>query len=373
MNIKVKNVILKGKNINHPLEQGAKPENKMKKKLTFKEKYNAIKRDSLYDGVFVTAVITTGVFCKPTCRAKKPKAENVLFYDTPSLAIKNGFRPCKICKPMDLSGEAPDYIKDIITELQKNPALKIKDYDLRQRGIEPNKIRRWFKTNHNITFHSYQRMLRINNAYNLIKGGNSVTNTAFGIGYDSLSGFNDGWKNIFGTPPKDTKTQAIVNIIRFTTRLGPMFACATTDGICLLDFTDRRMLETEFLDLCKRLNAVILPGKNKHLDLVQIQVKEYMDGERKMFSVPLDPQGTEFQQSVWKVLQQIPYGETWSYKQQAIKLGNVKAVRAVATANGYNKIAFIIPCHRVIGSDGSLTGYGGGLDRKQWLLDLEKQ
>ena len=215
-------------------------------------------------------------------------------------------------------------------------------------------------------------MLRINKTYNQIKGGNSITKTTFGLGYDSHSGFNERWKSIFGKAPKDTKDKTIINIIRFSTKISPMFACATDKGLCLLEFTDRRMLETEFQDLCKRLNAVIIPGKNKYLDLVQTQVLEYLEGERKDFTIPLNTPGTEFQQSVWKVLQQIPYGETWSYKQQAIKLNNPKAVRAVATANGYNRIAFIIPCHRVIGSNGELTGYRGGLDRKKWLLDLEQ-
>ena len=107
----------------------------MKSNLTFADKYNAIKKDSLYDGIFVTAVITTGIFCKPSCRAKKPKAENVIFYDTPEQAIKNGFRPCKICKPMEPGGETPGYVKDIIAELQEKPYLKIKDFDLRQRNI----------------------------------------------------------------------------------------------------------------------------------------------------------------------------------------------------------------------------------------------
>jgi len=344
----------------------------MKYNLTFEEKYAAIKRDSLYDGLFVTCVITTGIFCKPSCRARKPKAENVVFYDTSEQAIKNGFRPCKICKPMDFTGNAPDYVKSIISELEENPYLRIKDSDLRQRNIEPNKIRRWFKRNHNMTFHTYQRMLRINNAYNQIKGGNSVTKTAFGLGYDSLSGFNGSWRSVFGQAPTDTKNKTVINIIRFSTKIGPMFACATKKGICLLEFTDRRMLETEFQDLRQRLDAVILPGKNKYFDLVQIQVAEYMDGGRKSFDVPLDTPGTEFQKSVWKILQQIPYGETWSYKQQAIKLGKPNAVRAIATANGRNRIAFIIPCHRVIGSDGKLTGYGGGIARKKWLLDLEE-
>jgi len=151
-----------------------------------------------------------------------------------------------------------------------------------------------------------------------------------------------------------------------------VFACASNKGICLLEFTDRRMLETEFRDLCKRLNAVILPGKNIHLDHVQSEILEYFSGKRKNFTVPLHTPGTAFQNTVWKLLREIPYGETRSYKQQAITLGNPKAIRAVASANGHNRVGIIIPCHRVIGSDGSLTGYGGGLHRKRWLLDFEK-
>jgi len=340
-----------------------------KPKLTFDEKYNAIMRN----GVFITGVITTGIFCKPSCRAKKPKKENVLFYDTPEEAIKNGFRPCKICRPMSRDGKTPEYIEKLISDLHQKPYDKIKDYHLKQRGLEPSKVRRWFKKNHNMTFHAYQRMLRINRAYNKIKGGNSVTDTAFGVGYDSLSGFNESWKNIFGQAPGNTHDKTIINIVRFSTKLGPMFACATEKGICLLDFTDRRMLETSFKDLCRRLNAVILPGENKHLNNVQFQVAEYLNGERKSFEIPLDTPGTEFQQKAWQELLTIPYGETRSYAEQAKKAGNSKAVRAVASANGANRVAFIIPCHRVIGSNGDLTGYGGGLMRKKWLLDMESE
>ena len=133
------------------------------------------------------------------------------------------------------------------------------------------------------------------------------------------------------------------------------------------------MLETEFKDLCKRLNAVILPGTNHLLDTVQSEVAEYFSGKRKNFTVPLDTPGTDFQKSVWQILQDIPYGKTRSYKQQAVAVGNPKAIRAVASANGHNRVSIIIPCHRVIGSDGSLVGYGGGLQRKKWLLDLESE
>jgi AraC family transcriptional regulator of adaptative response/methylated-DNA-[protein]-cysteine methyltransferase len=151
-----------------------------------------------------------------------------------------------------------------------------------------------------------------------------------------------------------------------------MFACASKQGLCLLEFTDRRMLETEFKDLQKRLNVAILPGDNIFLDQVQNEIREYFQGKRIQFTVPLHTPGTDFQQSVWNALQEIPYGQTRSYKQQAQALGNPKAIRAVASANGKNRIAIIIPCHRVIGSDGSLVGYGGGLHRKKWLLELEE-
>ncbi len=344
----------------------------MNQKLTFEEKYEAIGQQSgLYEGMFITCVTSTGIFCRPSCRARKPLAKNVIFCDTPQQAIKDGFRPCKVCKPMDLEGEAPEYVKRIIKELHDDPFLKLKDWDLRQRDIEPSQIRRWFQKNHNMTFHSYQRMLRINQAYNQIRGGNKVTNAAFAVGYDSLSGFNDGYKNIFGAAPKNIKDQTVINIIRFPTKLGPMFACATEQGLCLLEFTDRRMLESEFKDLCKRLNAVILPGNNGHLELVQDEIAAYFEGKLTEFSVALDTPGTEFQQVVWVGLQDISFGETRSYKQQAEFLGKPKAVRAVARANGMNRISIIVPCHRVIGSDGNLTGYGGGLQRKQFLLDLE--
>lgn len=157
------------------------------------------------------------------------------------------------------------------------------------------------------------------------------------------------------------------------TPLGPMFAGAVDGGICLLEFTDRRMLETELKALTGRLNAVIVQGDHKLFTPLSKQLNEYFEGKRKSFDLPLITPGTEFQQSVWKILQGIPYGTTRSYKKQAALLGKPDAVRAVANANGWNKISIIIPCHRVIGEDGTLTGYGGGLWRKKWLLEFEKE
>jgi AraC family transcriptional regulator of adaptative response/methylated-DNA-[protein]-cysteine methyltransferase len=346
----------------------------MKNQLSFEQKYNIIlQKDVSYENIFITAVKTTGIFCRTSCTARKPKMENVVFYDSIYEAIQNGYRPCKVCKPMETVSETPKYIKEILNELSNDPFMKIKDSDLTNRNIEPNSIRRWFKKNYNMTFQAYQRMLRVNTAFHKISNGESVTNTAFDLGFESLSGFNSSYKKIIGDSPSNSSYKNIINIIRITTPLGPMFAGATAKGICLFEFTNRKKLETEFKDLNRRLNSVILPGDNKHLIQLKNEITEYFEGTRKIFNVSLDAPGTEFQQSVWRILREIPYGDTWSYLDQAIALGKPKSVRAVANANGHNRISIIVPCHRVIGSDGSLTGYGGGLERKRWLLEFERK
>jgi len=346
----------------------------MNSTLTFEEKYKAIiRKDPEYEGIFITAVKTTGIFCRPVCNAKKPRLENVEFFDSPEDAILHGYRPCKVCKPMENQFETPEFIRQLLTELHEDPFLRIKDYDLVKRGIEPNQVRRWFKKHHGITFQGYQRMLRINSAFSKISSGTSVTEAAFESGYESLSGFNDGYSSIFGKAPTQSKDKLVINIERFTTPLGPMFACATEKGICLLEFTNRKMLETEFRELAKKLNAVILPGENPHLQQLRNELHEYFEGKRKDFSVLLHMIGTPFQQNVWQALLKIPYGETRSYQEQSIALNNRKGIRAVASANGFNKIAIVIPCHRVIGKDGNLTGYAGGLERKKWLFDHERK
>ena len=332
-----------------------------------------VDKDVSYEGTFIAAVKTTGIFCRPICTARKPKKENVEFYSTTKEAILKGYRPCKVCNPLEKLGETPNYIKNILKELNDNPSLKFKDWDLTQQGVEPSKIRRWFLKNHGITFQAYQRMYRINSAFKKIQNGEPVTSVAFDTGYESLSGFTDSFKSIFGVSPSNSKDKQIINITRLETPLGTMFACAAEQGICLLEFTDRKMLETELKSLAKQLNANIIQGANKHFDLLRRQLDEYFEGKRKEFTIQLFTPGTEFQQSVWKVLQTIPYGSTYSYKQQAIALKKPDAFRAVANANGMNRISIIIPCHRVIGEDGNLIGYGGGLWRKKWLLDLEKQ
>ena len=155
--------------------------------------------------------------------------------------------------------------------------------------------------------------------------------------------------------------------------LGEMIAGATDEGICLLEFRDRKKLPTEFKDIIRLLNSTIEEGDNKHLKMLKKQLKEYFEGKRKEFTISLITPGSIFQQAVWKELQNIEYGSTRSYMDQSLALNQPEAIRAVANANGMNRIAIVIPCHRVIGADGRLTGYGGGLRRKKWLLDHEKR
>ena len=329
-------------------------------------------RDSRFEGIFVVGVKTTGVFCRPTCHARKPKPENVEFFATAREALLHGYRPCKLCDPMGLPGDSPAWLKPLIEEVRAHPERRFTDQHLRDRGLEPQRVRRWFQRQHGMTFHAYQRALRLGEAFGRIRHGSEVAPAAFGTGYESLSGFVESFQKTLGFTPSESPHRRLIRVTRLPTALGPMLAGATETGICLLEFMDRRMLETQLRTLQRRLRAEIVPGESEHFDLLDVEISEYFAGARRAFTVPLDLPGTGFQRHVWEVLQRIPYGETRSYQQQAIALGKPSAVRAVARANGENRIAIVIPCHRVIGKDGSLTGYGGGLWRKAHLLELER-
>lgn len=334
--------------------------------------YSALlQRDSSFEGIAVVCVKTTGIFCRFTCTARKPKRENVEFMASPHEALLHGYRPCKVCNPMAYHGSAPDWLKPLLVEINENPTLPLHDQDLRDRGLDPARVSRWFKKNHNMTFQSYLRALRIGQAFGRLKQGESVTETAFDSGYDSLSGFTDSFKRTTHLSPTRSRQEAIVYTTRILTPIGPMLAGGTQEGICLLEFVDRRMLETQIKRVSHRLQAKLLPGENQYFQLLKQQLDEYFASKRRQFDIPLVLAGTPFQQKVWTLLQTIPFGETRSYKQQAEALGDPAAIRAVARANGDNRISILIPCHRVIGSNGELVGYGGGLWRKQYLLKLE--
>ncbi|TQV84917.1 bifunctional transcriptional activator/DNA repair enzyme AdaA [Aliikangiella coralliicola] len=337
-----------------------------------REMYQALlNKDASFEGVFIAGVKTTGICCRPTCSARKPKEENVEFFSDVKQALSFGYRPCKVCNPLQPYGDTPDWLKGLLQDMVKSANEKFKDQDLRERGLDPVRVRRWFKKNHGMTFQAYARALRINRAFGLIKHEDKIIDTALDSGYDSVSGFNEAFKKLTGQSPSGSKRAEVITVTRVLTPLGPMFAGATERGICLLEFTDRRMFETQIARLSKLLNARFVPGEHPLFKMLNHELKKYFAGTLKKFNVPLDVPGTDFQQQAWTALQTIPYGETRSYQQQARVINRPEAVRAIAKANGDNRISIIIPCHRVIGKNGKLTGYGGGLWRKQRLLELE--
>ena len=311
-------------------------------------------REESFVGIFYVGVKTTSIFCIATCRARKPNRENVTFYTTFKDALDNGYRPCKICRPTENANKAPKQVETAIGLVKANPKEKITDLRLRQLQISPELVRRWFNNHYGMTFQAYQRMYRINNAFQELKNGKNATDTAYDTGYESLSGFGYTYKKLVGGSPKNSFDKNVILISRLTTPLGPMFVCATDDGICLLEFVDRRMLETEFRDLQKLLKAKIITGENSHTLQAKTEIAEYFDGSRREFDVQIQTPGTDFQRSVWSGLMDIPYGTTSSYQMQAQRMNNPKAVRAVASANGFNRIAIIVPCHRVIGKNDAL-------------------
>jgi AraC family transcriptional regulator of adaptative response/methylated-DNA-[protein]-cysteine methyltransferase len=328
-------------------------------------------RDEDYDGVFWTAVRTTGIFCRPACPARKPKPGNVEFFSSAKTAVEAGYRPCRRCTPLEPAGATPGWLTGLIQELESDPSRRWTDRDLREMGLQPERVRRWFQRHHGMTFHAYSRARRLGEAIGRIREGEDVSRTAFSQGYESLSGFNEAFRKLLGTSPTGVDSDRVARITRILTPLGPMLAGATDDALCLLEFVDRRKLETQLEQIRKRLDVTLVPGSNPITAESERQLTAYFDRRLTEFSLPLEAPGTEFQQTVWTALREISYGATVSYGEVARRIGRPTAVRAVAGANGDNRIAILIPCHRVIGADGTLTGYGGGLWRKKRLLELE--
>lgn len=330
-----------------------------------------MRRDEAFEGVFVTAVVTTGIFCRPTCTARKPLARNVEFYPTPRDALVAGYRPCRRCRPLKPAGAAPEWLVPLLAKVATDPERRWRDRDLRALGLEPARVRRWFQAEHGMTFHAYSRARRLGAAIGQIQEGRQVSRTAYAAGYESLSGFSEALKQLSGQPPSALEDARVVTVTRIATPLGPVIAGVSNGNVVVLEYADRRALPTQFGRLTKALDCVFVPGEDPLLTQLADELGAYFAGRRTRFDVPLETAGTPFQETVWAALREIPVGTVRSYLDVAKAIGRPTATRAVARANGDNRLAIVIPCHRVIGADGSLTGYGGGLWRKKRLLEVE--
>lgn len=336
-------------------------------------------RDASFDGLFFAAVTTTGVFCRPSCPSRHPNPENVEFYGGAREALFAGFRPCLRCHPLEEKERTPEWARLLIARVEADPTRRISDADLRADGLDPAAVRRHFQRAFGMTFQAYSRARRLGSAFAALRSGTHVDDVAFGHGWESQSGFREAFeKAAWATPGKVAADRSgdgvgadFVRLAWIETPLGPMVAGATAEAICLLEFTDRRLIETQVETIRSRFRRPMLPGESPLLERLREQLAGYFAGERRDFDVPLDYRGTEFQQRVWSGLLRIPYGETRSYADLASDIGQPQAARAVGHANGLNRISVVIPCHRVIAADGSLGGYGGGLWRKLRLLETE--
>jgi AraC family transcriptional regulator of adaptative response/methylated-DNA-[protein]-cysteine methyltransferase len=330
--------------------------------------YEALcERDASYEGVFFTCVKTTGIFCRPTCRAKRPRRENVEFAPTVQAALAAGFRPCRLCRPMETPGAQPAWMTDLIELIRRDPSRRLTDADLLERGVDPVAARRKFKDAFGMTFQAYQRSVRLGGAVRELRKGAGQVRAQVESGYESASGFRAAIEKCFGDA---NGARGALTVDWLPSPLGTMVAIASDAGLCLLEWVDRRALENELIRMRKRFGPLV-PGESDILEQTKREMAEYFNGGRRAFTIPIDLRGSEFQVQVWETLCEIPYGETWSYGQMARRIGRPGAVRAIGRANGTNQVAVVVPCHRVIGADGTLTGYGGGLWRKRKLLELE--
>ena len=346
----------------------------MKSLPTNRTMYQALaRRDSSYEGVFFTGVKTTGIFCRPTCRAKRPKPENVEFFPTINEALHGGYRPCRLCRPMDSTKPVPPLVEKLRRAVEAAADGRVTDKDLAALGVDSSTARRQFKSYHGLTFHAYQRARRMGLALRDVKAGRPVIDVQLARGYESTSGFREAFTRIFGSPPRNAKAGACLLAQRIETPLGTMLAVADDAGLRLLEFADRRGLERELTVLRRRLKSAIVPGSNATLERTRVQLGRYFAGASLTFDLPLAPVGSKFQLRVWAELNKIAPGRTRSYSGMAEKLGVPNARRAIGRANGSNMLALVIPCHRVIRADGTLCGYAGGLWRKQRLLEHERK
>ncbi|WP_424984092.1 bifunctional transcriptional activator/DNA repair enzyme AdaA [Maritalea sp. S77] len=330
-----------------------------------------LNRDPSYDGRVFVAVSSTGIFCRLTCPARKPKRENCTFFETASEALEMGFRACKKCHPTTSEAEGNKAIRTLVTALEERPDHFWQESDITRLGFDPSTVRRAFKRQFGITFLEMARLTRLRNSFTTLKDGGKMIEAQLDAGFSSPSAFRTAFAKNIGLKPKDFSADAPLKADWFDTPLGTMIAVADEAHLHLLEFHDRKALSTELKKLFKAAKGQMGFGTTPIIEETQRQMLEFFDGKRPTFDLKLALHGSAFTQTVWQMLQTIPAGETVSYGALAKRLGNPTAARAVARANGANQIAVIIPCHRVIGADGQLTGYGGGLWRKQKLIELE--
>jgi AraC family transcriptional regulator, regulatory protein of adaptative response / methylated-DNA-[protein]-cysteine methyltransferase len=335
--------------------------------------YNALlDRDGAYDGQAYVCVSTTGVFCRLTCPARKPKSENCTFYATVGECIDAGFRACKRCHPLQPMAAADPAIAALLTALDERSGHRWSEGDIERMGLDLSTVRRSFKRQFGMTFLEFARQRRLRYGFQVISAGGQVIEAQLESGFESASAFRAAFARLLGRAPGRLDSNPLLFADWVETPLGNMVTVCSASQLHLLEFVDRRALKAELRRLDEISKGRLGVGQTQPGEQIRRELRAFFDGSSAAFATPLAYGGSSFAQSVWDELRQIPPGETRSYSDIAKRIGRPSAIRAVARANGANQIALVVPCHRVIGADGSLTGYGGGLWRKQKLLEIER-
>ena len=329
-----------------------------------------INRDPRYDGQAFVGVTSTGIFCRLTCPARNPKRKNCRFFASAADCLTHGFRPCLRCHPA-ASGDPS--LHPLLKALNARPDHRWNEADIIAMGFDPSTARRAFKRQFGMTFLDMARQRRLARGFTTIANGDRVIDAQFDAGYASASAFRAAFARLIGWPPGKLKPDARLRADWIETPLGAMIAVADATHLYLLEFSDRKALPSELKSLLKDAKGDIGPGRTAITDQTEAALQCYFAGQDPRLDLPIATGGSPFAQSVWQHLRCIPAGHTQTYSQIAASIGRPTATRAVARANGANRLAIVVPCHRVLGADGALTGYGGGLWRKDRLIALERQ
>lgn len=341
------------------------------------ERWKAVvDREKSADGCFYYAVKTTGIFCRPSCSSKLPNRENVEYFLSCQDAQESGYRACKKCRPTGTTGkdEAEQKVIKACRIIEKSNAVpKLGDL-AKEVGLSPYHFHRLFKKHVGVTPKQFASSHRSKRFRDSLKSNESITEAFYEAGYSSSSGVYNKNQDHLSMKPKKYKAGGVGITIHYGVAeclFGWAIVAATDRGLCSIEFGDNpAVLPQQLQDRFPKATVTKAgPGFTRLIEEVMNFIKTPSDN----FNLPLDIQGTAFQQQVWTILRQIKPGQTMSYTEVAEKMGNPKAVRAVATACGANKLAIVIPCHRVISKDGKLSGYRWGVERKKILLDNEKK
>jgi AraC family transcriptional regulator of adaptative response/methylated-DNA-[protein]-cysteine methyltransferase len=335
-----------------------------------------VNRDANADGQFYYSVSTTGVYCRPSCPSRLAKREHVRFHETIEDAELAGFRPCKRCKPRELSPNRRNVamVTNICRMIETSEVPPSLDTLAKASGLSRYHFHRVFKSITGLTPKAYATAHRAKRVRSELASGNTVTEVIYNTGFNSNGRFYGSTAHILGMTPTRFRNAGADTLIRFAvgeSSLGSILVAATQKGVCAISLgDDPNALVCELQDRFPRANFI---GGDAEFEQMVAQVVGFVESPCTGLDLPLDIRGTVFQTRVWQALRKIPLGSTVTYSEIAQQIGSPKAVRAVASACASNTIAIAIPCHRVVRRDGSLSGYRWGVDRKRTLIEREAQ